>query len=292
MTRWRGLRNRLSEEVTELALRRARRAAGGTLIELEYPPSASPLPRYTQPHHRLDRLVGAGRDRYAATLSLVESYAGDLSRIALSDPDQGQPSWHNNFLPGLDGALLYALMRSRAPARYVEIGSGNSTKFVARAKRDGRLRTRITSIDPHPRAEIDQLCDETVRQPLEVSDMRLWENIRSGDMVFMDGSHRVFMNSDVVAFFLDVLPALPSGVLVGVHDVYLPFDYPAEIADRYYSEQYLLAAWLLGGVACEVAFPAYWVFMRMRPLVEELWAASPRFAAIPHHGVAFWVETR
>ena len=123
-------------------------------------------------------------------------------------------------------------------------------------------------------------------------DMSLWERIQPGDMVFMDGSHRVFTNSDAVAFFLDVLPALPGGVLVGVHDIYLPYDYPPEIWERYYSEQYLLAAWLLGGAEAEVVFPAHWSFMRMRPLVEQLWASSPRFASVEPHGVAFWLRTR
>ncbi len=64
--------------------------------------------------------------------------------------------------------------------------------------------------------------------------------------MFVDGSHRVFTGSDATVFVLDLLPALAPGVLVGVHDVYLPDDYPPEVANRHYSEQYLLAALLLG----------------------------------------------
>jgi hypothetical protein len=68
----------------------------------------------------------------------------------------------------------------------------------------------------------------------------------AGDVLFFDGSHRCLQNSDVTAFFLDVLPELPSGVIVGIHDIVLPNDYPSVWKDRYYSEQYILAAYLLG----------------------------------------------
>jgi hypothetical protein len=61
----------------------------------------------------------------------------------------------------------------------------------------------------------------------------------------MDGSHQVFMNSDATVFFLDVLPSLPAGLLVGIHDVFLPDDYPPEWANSFIAEQYLLAAYLL-----------------------------------------------
>lgn len=274
-----------------LALRRVRQNLGGGLIVLDYPASASDAPRYAEAHPQLDALIGAGRERYAATLATVRSYADGLARIALRDPDDAQPSWQNAFLPGLDAAVLYALVRSTAPARYIEVGSGNSTQFAARARADAGLSTRIVSIDPRPRAEIDTLCDEIVRTPLEMLDLGIWNQVRPGDMVFIDGSHRVFMNSDVVAFFLDVLPRLPSGVLVGIHDIYLPYDYPQEIADRYYSEQYVLAAWLLAGAGAEVVFPAHWVFRRMRAPVDELWASHPGRAAIEPHGVAFWLRT-
>jgi hypothetical protein len=198
----------------------------------------------------------------------------------------------NNFLPGLDGAAIYALLRAWAPGRYIEVGSGMSTKFAHRAKADGGLSTQITAIDPAPRNEVSALCDELVRRPLESLDLSLWSEVRPGDMIFVDGSHRVFMNNDVVAFFLDVLPSLPAGVLVGVHDIYLPYDYPEDVAERYYSEQYILAAYLLGGADVEVVLPAHYASVNMRAELDALWATSPVFAEIQHHGVAFWLQTR
>src|SRR5690606_38556794 len=152
-------------------------------------------------------------------------------------------------------------VRDRRPARYVEVGSGQSTKVVRRAVADGDLPTWVRSIDPQPRAEVDGLCHEVLRAPLETVDLAAaFGDLAAGDVVFFDGSHRVLPGSDCVAFFLDVLPALPAGVLVGIHDVYLPDDYPPGFFELWWSEQYVLAATLLAdaGRRYRVELPCYW----------------------------------
>ena len=154
---------------------------------------------------------------------------------------------------------------------------------------DGALQTHITSIDPAPRAEIDAICDLVIRAPLEQASLEVFDGLAPGDVVFMDGSHRVFMNNDVAAFFLEDLPNLPAGVLVGIHDIYLPFDYPADIADRYYSEQYMLAAYLLGGPPVKLVLPAHLVFTTLPEHIAAVWEA-PAFRGVEPHGVAFWLE--
>lgn len=275
----------------KLALQATERLLHRTVIALDYPPSSRANPHPKQPHPLLEQVIAASRPRYEDTLATIERYLGEMAVIAVHDPSGIEPAWINGYLPGLDAAAIYSLLRARGPRRYVEVGSGNSTKFAARAKRDGGLDVRITSIDPQPRAEIDEICDELLRAPLETLELGRWRSLQSGDIVFLDGSHRVFPNSDVVSFFLDALPYLASGVLVGIHDVYLPFDYPASIADQYYSEQYMLAAWLLGGAPVDIVLPAYWAWQRMRAEVERMWSHHARFAHIERHGGAFWIET-
>lgn len=267
---------------------------GKPYIQLDYPPTVDNAPRYghSRPiHARLAAIVAGHEDAYRESLALVTSYRGDLEAIAWRDEDPREPSWDNLYLPGLDGAALYAFVRARAPKRYVEVGSGNSTKFAARAKRDGGLATRIVSIDPFPRAEVDELCNEVIRRPFELVSLDLFGDLEPGDVVFFDGSHRVFMNSDTTAFFLDVLPELAAGVLVGIHDVFLPSDYPPQIAPRWYSEQYLLAAMLLGGAAwMRPVLAAY--ACRDEPLVRalgEIWRGEAPSPA-QEDGVAFWLE--
>lgn len=272
------------------------RAAGGYYVNLDYPPTVKNRPRYGhgRPSHAgLEELIRAHESSYARTLETIGRYAEELARIGVSSSDPRQPAWVNGMISGLDGASLYAFMRDREPSLYLEIGSGNSTKFVARARRDGDLATRIVSIDPHPRAEIDSLCDEVVRKPLEAADLEAFSALRAGDILFFDGSHRVFMNSDVAVFFLEVLPSLPSGVLVGIHDIYLPDDYPDDIADRFYSEQYMLAAWLLGGAEAEIVLPAWRVSIdpKLGRALDGLWS-RPGLAPVDRHGVGFWFLTR
>ena len=270
----------------------------GFTITLDYAPSASNEPRwgYGRPSHaRLATLLSRHRPRYEQELRGIVPYIDELRRIGVAiDPDAPEePAWVNHFLPGLDGALLYGLLRERRPARYLEIGSGNSTKFIARARRDGGLATHLTSIDPAPRAEIDTLCDTVIRAPLESVELAEFSRLRRGDMVFFDGSHRVFMNSDTVVFFLEVLSLLPAGVLVGVHDIRLPDDYPQEFADRWYSEQYLLACWLLAeSPRVQPVFAAAYVsrYTSIAAPLDPLWT-TPGFETVERHGDAFWFET-
>ena len=270
----------------------------GYTITLDYAPSASNEPRwgYDRPSHaRLRALLGRHGKAYERELRGVAQHVQALRRIPVraEDAPPRDPAWINGYLPGLDGALLYGLLREHRPERYVEIGSGNSTKFVARARRDGSLHTHLTSIDPAPRAEIDELCDEVIREPLEEVDLRVLGRLQPGDMLFFDGSHRVFMNADTVAFFLDVLPQLPPGVLVGVHDFRLPDDYPPEFAERWYSEQYLLACWLLAESArVKPVFAAAFVSRHtsLGGLLDPLWT-TPGFEAVERHGDAFWFRT-
>jgi hypothetical protein len=182
--------------------------------------------------------------------------------IALSnDPASAAPAWVNGGVPGLDAMLIYSLIRAVRPRVYLEVGSGNSTKFARRAIADGGLATRIVSIDPEPRAEVDALCDEVVRAPFEDVDLAATIGALSdNDVVFIDNSHRSFQNSDVTVFFTEALWALPAGAYWGVHDIFLPSDYPDAWRERFYNEQYLLTAYLLGGAGGdEIVFPGAWV---------------------------------
>jgi hypothetical protein len=240
-------KQRVKPHVHKVASALARRTEELPTITLNYPPSADPSPRwgYGKPEHtRIASYLARFEDRYRQQLSRVAAYADDLAQVPLRPTAPGRPYWLSQYLPGLDAALLYSTLRDLDPKRYVETGSGISTTFVAQAKRDGSLRTRITSIDPSPRAEIDALCDDVIRQPYELT-QGVYDALEPGDVVFVDNSHRVFTNSDATAFLLDALPGLPKGVRVGIHDILLPSDYLPAWSGYWFSEQYLLAAYLI-----------------------------------------------
>ncbi|HMN39173.1 MAG TPA: class I SAM-dependent methyltransferase [Hyphomicrobium sp.] len=232
--------------------------------------------------------------RYRQLLQDIASYGQDLRAIGVSDARPMEPNWVNGWLPGLDSALIYTLIRKNSPRIYLEVGSGNSTKFARRAIMDGMLDTTIISIDPHPRAEIDAICDEIVRQPLEDMDQTIFNRLTAGDVLFVDNSHRCFQSSDVTVFFTEILPTLAEGVIWGIHDILLPYDYPNDWLDRFYSEQYVLASYLLGGhKKDEVIFPAMFVSKHpvLSSIVEDIFS-DPHFAPIETHGGAFWMQRK
>jgi FkbM family methyltransferase len=212
-----------------------------------YPVNPRPRWGFGKPvHSTLQAVLDKSRGTYESVLQTMSSNRAALHAVPYQgDRAKIDPYWNNVWFSCLDAASLVNFLLDRKPNRYLEIGSGYSTMFARHAIRWGKLNTSITSIDPQPRAGIDALCDSVIRKPLEECELSIFENLGPGDILFFDGSHRVFPNSDVTTFFLDILPRLPSGLLVHVHDIFLPSDYPPQWNSWLYSEQYLIAAMLL-----------------------------------------------
>jgi hypothetical protein len=173
---------------------------------------------------------------------------------------------------------LYGMVRETRPERYVEIGCGVSTRIAYSAVADGQLRTSMICVDPAPRVDLPASSIEHWPKKLESALGDVIALATPGSIVFFDGSHRSFPGSDVTLFFLALLPALQPGVIVHIHDIFLPGDYPADRSSRYWSEQYLLATWLLGG-ACgyEILLPG--ARLETRPDASALIPSDLRPAA-------------
>ena len=263
-------------------------------VFIKYP--VYPKPRYgyhgVQPHPFLNEIINRGRDAYKLQLMDLKAYESHLFRIPTKEPDDAeQPYWDNPWFSGLDAVALYGFIATTKPKLYLEIGSGNSTKFAKRAISDHQLLTRIVSIDPHPRKDIDSLSDEILRSPLEEIDLGIFDRLTKNDILFFDGSHRCFMNSDVTVFFLEVLPRLPSGILIHIHDIHLPYDYPPERALHYESEQYLLAVMLLGECnRYEIVLPNKFI-MNDASLLNCLGGVwNSKQTTIPKCGTSMWLR--
>lgn len=202
--------------------------------------SSAPVPQ-------LLRALDAERGAYHNFLEAVTQFVPLLRQVPhemqLNSPNM--PFWKNTWFSALDAAALMTTLAWKAPKAYIEIGSGNSTCFANFVRKQAGLATTITSIDPHPRRDIHLICDTQIRSGLETCDLAIFDSIEPGDIVFFDGSHRVFSNSDTTVFFFEVLPRLKPGVFVHIHDIFLPDDYPSEWDRRLYNEQYVVAAMLL-----------------------------------------------
>jgi predicted O-methyltransferase YrrM len=266
----------------------------GRLIVTDYPyyPHRRPI-EGAAGGRRLTARLQAEEDRYAATLRGIAQHVGSLLCIPRAQEDPSRPFWANVWFPPFDGASLYGLIAERSPRRYIEIGSGNSTRFARQAISDLNLPTRIVSIDPHPHTVIDTLCDEVVRSRMEEVPREFWEGIGPEDLLFVDDSHRSFPNSDVTVFFAEVMPALRPGTIWGMHDIFLPWDYPEEWRNRFYNEQYLLLAYLLGGAhGDEILLPVHWATSqpRLHGILAPLWAREDLFRDSGTGGGCFWMR--
>jgi predicted O-methyltransferase YrrM len=233
-------------------------------IPLDYLPSRDLRPRWgttLPPIAPIAAWVAEHDEDYRQILRAMADRANLLAKIPLQfDHRTLEPAWFGVPFAPFDSAALYTLVGETKPRLYLEIGSGVTTAFAKRSIQDHGLSTRIISIDPEPRAAIDAICDEVIRQGLETCDVSLFDALEPGDILFMDGSHRAFMNSDVTVFMIDVLPRLKPGVLIHVHDITLPWDYPDMFINWYWSEAYILAAYLIGARDRVIPiFPTAWV---------------------------------
>lgn len=262
---------------------------------LEYKVSFKPRYGHGLPAHAgLLKIIESQRSTYQFWLEKINHFAPQLHSIKkmAEEKDPAQPGWNNGFLPGLDIMALYTLVAATNPKRYVEVGSGNSTKVAYKAIQDHKLSTQITSIDPYPRAEIDILAQEIIRKPFETVDTRWLAELEAGDILFIDNSHRLLPNSDATVFFLETLPALQPGVIVHIHDIYLPYDYPQFMCDRFYSEQYALAIALQANPQrYECIFPAYFIAedAALSAMISGIWN-HPNTQGVERHGGSFWLK--
>lgn len=246
------------------------------------------------PHARLYDIVNAHRAEYTGWLEKIRLHKSSLQSIQQAEAvqDSSQPGWNNGFLPGLDIMALYTILAELKPRRYIEIGSGNSTKVAHKAKMDLGLHTEIISIDPYPRAEIDHLADRIIRTPFEQLDNTFLRDLDENDILFVDNSHRVLPNSDATVFFLEVLPELKKGVVVHIHDIYIPYDYPPFMCERFYSEQYALAAFLLANPQHYIPMlPNYFISEdpELRNIIKDMWE-HPNLEGVERHGGSFWLK--
>lgn len=187
-----------------------------------------------------------------------------------AEPSQFDPT--NDFFKSPDAEILYSMVRTFAPRRIVEIGSGHSTRVVRQAIGDGRISVKHIAIDPAPRSDISGLVDEMVLSRFEdVRASSIIAELAADDMLFIDSSHEVRVGNDVAQLFCTTLPSLADGVIVHVHDVFLPFDYPESLTRAYphWGEQYLLQTYL-SVAQHEILWPGYYL-QQLRPeIVKKL----------------------
>jgi hypothetical protein len=201
---------------------------------------------------------------------------------------------NNPHFSMLDAPALFVLLRGWKPRRIVEIGSGFSTLLMADVNRrflGGEV--SISCIDPYPppflRHGVDGI-DRQVERRVQELPLEHFDDLTAGDLLFIDSSHVAKTDSDVNFLFFDVFPRLAAGVLIHLHDIFLPHDYPPDWVlgeNRSWNEQYLLRALLMHSSGFEVLFGCSYAFWRYPGLVIA-GLANPDGAG--YGGGSFWMR--
>jgi hypothetical protein len=198
---------------------------------------------------------------------------------------------HNSYFPTPDAELYGAIIAQYRPTRIIEIGSGYSTVIAHRAIRYFGIACEVHVIDPEPRRDVSNYASEIESKPVQQSSLRnsrISNNERT--IVFIDSSHVTKLGGDIPFLFCQILPNLPVGVLVHVHDIFTPFDYPSNYGYRFYTEQYVLQALLANSSKFSVLFSAH-AMSRQHPSEMQV-VFGPQVGRDPlFFGASFWMDT-
>jgi hypothetical protein len=188
-------------------------------------------------------------------LSLLKSfhYAAELERFPLNKTSQLEYFYHNGAFGAGDAEFLYNMVRLYKPSTIVEIGSGNSTLMAINAIErntieDAKYRCNQICIEPYEHEWLRSTNVTLVRQVVERVDKALFADLKRNDILFIDSSHMIRPQGDVLYEYFEILPILGTGVIVHIHDIFTPKDYPHSwVFDivRFWNEQYLLEAFLM-----------------------------------------------
>jgi predicted O-methyltransferase YrrM len=252
------------------------------------------LPAYTAGERNLPAvdLNEAGQLALLASFTFVD----ELKALPARSAGPGEFGYDNDWYGAGDVELYYSMIRARKPRRIVEIGSGNSTLVAllaigANRRDDPDYTCGITCIEPYEMPWLEAKGVEVVRERVELIALDRFAALGPGDILFVDSSHVIRPHGDVLREFFEILPSLADGVIVHVHDVFTPRDYPEHwlrAERRLWNEQYLLEAFLAYNDRFQVICAANW-------LKHNHWDAFSRACPIvvpSNEPGAFWIEKK
>lgn len=226
---------------------------------------------YYEPLFQLPKDFEGGKKRELQLALSLENQLQGLNRLQYSEELNAFPETavaggfyvrNPNFGPG-DWDLYYLLIRNHQPRNIVEIGSGFSTLVAHEAIRKNRqegVLTKMTCIEPYENKWLETLPDiRLIRQKVETVSPDLFDTLEQNDILFIDSSHVIRPEGDVLFEYLTVLPRLKKGVIIHVHDIFTPRHYRPDWLDtefRFWNEQYLLEAFLYFNDHFEIMYAA------------------------------------
>ncbi|GMV78107.1 MAG: hypothetical protein AMXMBFR79_12400 [Chitinophagaceae bacterium] len=223
------------------------------VLDHYYQPMINPK-KYINKSLREDRNLKGINFNIEEQLSLLSkfNYNEELLKFPIEKVKELEFYYNNNSYESGDAEYLYNIVRHFKPKRIIEIGSGYSTLIVRNAIDANKLdlsnyQCNHICIEPFEQPWLEKLKIELIREKVENIDISFFKQLDKNDILFIDSSHIIRPQGDVLFEYLELLPTLNSGVLVHVHDIFSPKDYLNEwIFERHlmWNEQYLLEAFL------------------------------------------------
>jgi predicted O-methyltransferase YrrM len=235
-----------------------------------------------------------------------ETFAAEYDAIPTSKTSNPTKYYYeNSYFACVDAEILYCNIRHFKPKKIIEVGSGFSTLLAAQAisknnEEDGGSRCELTAIEPFPNQTLRrgfEGLDRLMTDRIQDVPFTTFEALEENDILFLDSSHMLSLGSDVQYEFLEILPRLKPGVLVHIHDIFLPAEYPQEWVmkrHRFWNEQYFLQAFLAFNSAFEVIWSCSYLHLKHPEELARTFASYRRMQeSFKWTGPgSFWIRRR
>jgi len=223
------------------------------ILDHYYEPMINPAKHLERPLDE-DRELASIDLNLAGQLRLLNEfqYAEELKSFPIyKEKATGYYYLNDSYGPG-DSEYLYNMIRHFQPKQIIEIGSGNSTLMAQNAiLKNQQLNSGYycihSCIEPFEQPWLEELGIDVKRERVEKIDLSFFKNLEANDILFIDSSHIIRPQGDVLHEYLNILPLLKPGVIIHIHDIFTPKDYPAKWVvenHHFWNEQYLLEAFL------------------------------------------------
>lgn len=214
---------------------------------------------------------------------VIAKYVGECDFSESKKQEQYEFHLSNGLFESLDAEVLYCFVRNFKPQKVIEIGSGYSTYLSASAalmnRKKDRVNTEVISIEPYPNKILSKGfpgLKQLICKKVEEVDIQFFQELNENDILFIDTSHVVKIGNDVLYIYLQILPLLKKGVIIHIHDIFLPAHYPKQwVIGRhvFWTEQYLLQAFLSFNNSFEVVWASSYMSMKYQDILEEIFVS-------------------
>lgn len=231
-------------------------------------------------------------DKYSLQLlKKFTKYKNEYNKFPTSKPKDSSKFFLNNLaFDNVDALNYYNIIRHFKPKKIIEIGSGQSTKIAATACLKNK-NTKLISIEPYPQAILKRGfpgLSKLIPRKVEEIYIKVFKRLKANDILFIDSSHVVSTGGDVVYEFLQILPQLNKGVIVHIHDIFIPFDYPipwVREEKRFWTEQYLVQALLAHTRGFEILLANNYLCNKYNKELRNIYPMVPHIS-----GGSLWIQ--